>query len=208
MRCTNSTWVWSHYNNNSPSWRAFQLLLSLFLMKSSASRPNRADSYWHWGDCLMLRPLCLWVMVDLACHLQFFFSFLERRARDKGGLGFTEVFSPPDWWLSVAVCVCVFPICFQGWGPVWWKRLGPCGGPLGFCVCTTSMGDGNETGDCWTFPPPWQHVSPTCMLFFCRKDKESEHDILSLCSTSGTAEGLSSSREETILNIMYLWSCI
>lgn len=132
-------------------------------MKSSASRLNRAGGHWHWADCLTLRLFCLRAVVDLTHQQSFFLAFKEQQKK-KGGLGFTEVFSQPDWWLSGAECVCVFP----------W--LGPClveeagllqRPPLLLCLHHVSGGwewarAPPDISSTLTAPHTDQHVSTLC----------------------------------------------
>lgn len=169
-------------------------------MKSSTFRPNRDDSHWHWAWLLNTEaslPVC---HGGLSKFLQW----------EKGGWVLLRSFhhqTDGSQTLLLCACLCVFPICFQGWGPVWWRRPGPCRGPFGFCVCTASMGDGNEAEDCWTFPPHWQHVSPICysVVEKTKRERARAHNIFCHCfPLSDRRRSLLQRRDNVNYNILVL----
>lgn len=174
-------------------------------MKSSASRPNEADSYWHWADCLTQRPFCLRLMVDPS----FFLAWKEQQTK-KGDGFYQGLFSTRLMALRRCLCLCVcvfFPFVSKAGALSAERDWAPAEVPFTFVSAPHQWGMGTRLGTAGHFLhiDSMSHWSACNALWEEKQNKESKRAqyILSFYSTSGTAEG-PSFRETTKVNILVI----
>lgn len=114
----------------------------------------------------MLRPLCLWVMVDLACHLQFFFLSWKEEQGIKGGWVLLRSFHhQTDGSQSLCVCAC-FPFVSKAGALSGGRGWAPAEAPLAFVSAPRQWGMGTrlETAGHFLHRDSMSH-RPACYSF-------------------------------------------